>query len=444
MSIQELESPFPENTIPVPIGDPVITHSGKIIQVVEQRMLIGSTETFYERARRSPGTRLLITSPNNRILLTREYRDEVGGWDYRLPGGKVFDILEEYSEAIKNGEDILEKSKLAAQKEAQEEVGINAEDITHLYTSKLGATVEWDLYYFRVNLPTEELGEQKLEPGENIQVGWYSPTDALSLALDGSLSEDRSAAVLMRYILNRQSALENEDTNKQAGQKLIDLIQQANLNTLRLRRSNLATLEDIESVIFVGSSFVGKTTLVDVIREAVKEDPDTFGQLCIPKRIITRPQRQNDNLVENEFRTLDEFREMVVKGEIGMHWIRRMEGTRTEQYGFLPVEPGTIPIYSANNAVINNRESVEPNSLLEKSLIVAIYAPEDIRRKRLFERSPDLVNDKPEEVAYRLEDRATNMYPDAHIVVKNFGRYELQTKDDIVALMKLISQAVTQ
>lgn len=81
--------------------------------------------------------------------------------------------------------------------------------------------------------------------------------------------------------------------------------------------------------------------------------------------------------------------------------------------------------------------------LLEKALIVAIYAPEDIRRKRLFERSPDLVNDKPEEVAYRLEDRAINMYPDAHIVVKNFGRYEQQAKDDIVALMKLISQTVT-
>ena len=164
--------------------------------------------------------------------------------------------------------------------------------------------------------------------------------------------------------------IENEDPSKQVGQKLIDLIQQANLNTLRLRRRNLDMLEDIESIIFVGSSFVGKTTLVDVTREAINEDLDTFGQFRIPKRIITRPQRQNDNLVENEFRTLDEFRGMVAKGETGMHWVRKMEGTRTEQYGFLPVEPGTIPIYSANNAVINNRKSVEPNSLLEKSLIL--------------------------------------------------------------------------
>ena len=117
MSMQEAEG-----AIPVPIGDPVITYNGKIIQVVEQRMLIGSTETVYERARRSPGTRLLIISPNHNILLTREYRDEIGRWDYRLPGGKVFDSLEEYSEAVRNGVDLLDKSKQAARKEAQEEV----------------------------------------------------------------------------------------------------------------------------------------------------------------------------------------------------------------------------------------------------------------------------------------------------------------------------------
>ena len=370
MSRQESERPKQEGTIPVPVGDEAIAYRERMIEIVTQQMRVGSEEIVFEKARRSPGTRLLITSPDHNVLLTREYRSEVGGWDYRLPGEKVFDSLEEYSEAIRSGVDLLQKSKEAAQKEAQEEVGINAEDITYLYTSKLGATMEWDLYYFRVNLPTEELGEQKLEPGENIQVGWYSPTDALRLTLDGSLSEDRSAAVLMRYILNQQSVIENEDPSKQVGQKLIDLIQQANLNTLRLRRRNLDMLEDIESIIFVGSSFVGKTTLVDVTREAINEDLDTFGQFRIPKRIITRPQRQNDNLVENEFRTLDEFRGMVAKGETGMHWVRKMEGTRTEQYGFLPVEPGTIPIYSANNAVINNRKSVEPNSLLEKSLIL--------------------------------------------------------------------------
>lgn len=100
---------------------------------------------------------------------------------------------------------------------------------------------------------------------------------------------------------------------------------------------------------------------LDTARDAINRGPDTFRQFRIPKRIITRPQRQADNLVENKFRSLDEFREMVARGEIGMHWVRKMEGTRTEQYGFLPVEPDAIPVYSANNAVINNKETYERN-----------------------------------------------------------------------------------
>ena len=119
MSKQESERLMQESTIPVPVGDEVVTYRGKMIEIVTQQMRIGSTETVYERARRSPGTRLLITSPDHNILLTREYRGEVGRWDYRLPGGKVFDSLEEYSEAVRSGVDLLEKSKEAAQKEAE-------------------------------------------------------------------------------------------------------------------------------------------------------------------------------------------------------------------------------------------------------------------------------------------------------------------------------------
>ena len=159
MSRQESERPKQEGTIPVPVGDEAIAYRERMIEIVTQQMRVGSEEIVFEKARRSPGTRLLITSPDHNILLTREYRGEVGGWDYRLPGGKVFDSLEEYSEAVRSGVDLLEKSKQAAQKEALEEVGATVEDINYLYTSRCGATVEWDLHYFEVQLPTEDLDE---------------------------------------------------------------------------------------------------------------------------------------------------------------------------------------------------------------------------------------------------------------------------------------------
>ena len=227
-----------------------------------------------------------------------------------------------------------------------------------------------------------------------------------------------------------------------AGKKLAQLLNDNDLDSLRTRTENLDTLEKIDAIIFVGSSFTGKTTLVDAVRDAIAQDPQTLDRLSVPKRIITRPQRQKDNLLENDFRSPTEFATMVQNGEVGLHWVRKMEGTRTESYGFLPPESGTIPVYSANNAIVNNRESINPNDLLEKSLLIAVYAPEDIRKHRLFDRSPDLVAQKPEEVTYRLADKAVNMFPGSHIVVKNFGRYQSRTESDVVLLMKLLVQSV--
>lgn len=235
---------------------------------------------------------------------------------------------------------------------------------------------------------------------------------------------------------------EIEDVPMATGKKLAQLLIDSDLDSLRIRTKNLETLEKIDAIIFVGSSFTGKSTLVDAARNAIAQDPSVLGRLSVPKRIITRPQRQNDNLLENDFRSSTEYATMVQNGEVDVHWVRKMEGTRTESYGFLPPESGTVPVYSANNAVVNNKESVNPNTLLEKSLLITVYAPENTRKRRLFDRSPDLVAQKPEEVTYRLADKAVSMYPESHIVVKNFGRYQSRTKSDVVSLMKLLVQGV--
>jgi len=52
-----------------------------------------------EFARRSPGTRLIIEK-GDKIILSREFRHELGSYDYRLPGGKVYDSLDEYNKAL--------------------------------------------------------------------------------------------------------------------------------------------------------------------------------------------------------------------------------------------------------------------------------------------------------------------------------------------------------
>lgn len=181
-----------------------IVYQDKMIEVVQQIRQTGNTEKVFEFARRSPGTRLIICS-EGKILLTKEYRTETGNWDYRLPGGKVFDTLEEYNRFLATGQDMLPQATAAAKKEAREEVGIEVQEIEYLWTSIAGATVVWDLLYFEVSNFTK-LPNQSLEAGEQIYSLWFTLEEAKQIALLGEMQEDRSAAVLLRY-LHSQGAL---------------------------------------------------------------------------------------------------------------------------------------------------------------------------------------------------------------------------------------------
>jgi ADP-ribose pyrophosphatase len=177
-----------------------IKHKGNIIEVVQREVEQNGNIKVFEFARRSPGTRLIIPK-GEKVLLTKEFRHELNGYDYRLPGGKVYDSLDEYNAALETGVDINEAAKKAAIKEAHEEVGILAKDLTLFHKSICGATVVWDLFYFVVN--DFEQTEQNLEEGEDITFEFIDTSRAKAMCLDGSVSEERSALVLLRY-LNHQ------------------------------------------------------------------------------------------------------------------------------------------------------------------------------------------------------------------------------------------------
>lgn len=174
-----------------------ITHQGKIIEVVQREVDLNGKKKVFEFARRSPGTRLIILKDNT-ILLTKEFRTELGAYDYRLPGGKVFDTLEEYNTALNSKVDINESAKQGAIKEAKEEAGIEVKNTTLYHKSVCGATVVWDLFYFVVNEFTE--GIQNLEDGEDITFEFVHKEKIKEMCLSGEISEERSALVLLRYI----------------------------------------------------------------------------------------------------------------------------------------------------------------------------------------------------------------------------------------------------
>ena len=225
------------------------------------------------------------------------------------------------------------------------------------------------------------------------------------------------------------------------GYSFIELVQSSTLSSIAINSGNIQDVKRIASVIFVGSSLVGKSTLIDQMRCAIGADENLAPHFQIPKRVITRPQRANDNTTENQFVSVSEFDEMIRCGQIGLHWIRKMEAERTEQYGFLNTDNGKIPVFSGNNAIVDNQLSVMPFDLLDQSLVVAVYCPDDLREERMRQRSPDLVSDKPQEAKYRMSDKAANVCSKAHMVIKNFGSYQDSAKADVVSLLFLLKAA---
>jgi 8-oxo-dGTP pyrophosphatase MutT (NUDIX family) len=175
-----------------------IAFSGKIGEVIHTTQKDGR---IFERYRRPPGTRLVIISPDKKILVTKEHRSEAAGVDLRLPGGKVCDSLSDYHALLSSNESILEAAKKAAAKEALEETGLIIENPELITRATAGATVEWDLYYFLVDTYTESPHGQELEAGEDIAVTWLTATELQLAITEGQMQEWRSVGVLLAQVL---------------------------------------------------------------------------------------------------------------------------------------------------------------------------------------------------------------------------------------------------
>lgn len=176
--------------------DEEIVFRGHLVEIVHTPNP-SDPNKYFEFARRGPGTRLMFVR-DGQMLVTREYRHELSAYDLRLPGGKVFDSLAEYEAAIGRGSPIVDLAEAGAMREASEEVGLRPSALEFWHRSVCGATVTWDLYFF-VCRSWDAVGAHP-EEGEDIEAQWLSFADVRRAALDGSMSEDRAALQVLRFI----------------------------------------------------------------------------------------------------------------------------------------------------------------------------------------------------------------------------------------------------
>ena len=201
----------------------------------------------------------------------------------------------------------------------------------------------------------------------------------------------------------------------------------------------LDRLARVDAVVIVGSSCVGKTTVIGAIRHS---ELARDGSVDVPVRYLTRPPRDGDCLLENVHVSREEFQARVRAGTIAVHWDRAMEGDRTIQYGFERARPGSLPVYSANNALFATGSNLRPRGAFAHALFVGVHAPDEVRVARLRHRSPDLWRTRPEEVSHRLAETADSVIPHVHLLVDNHGALERVAPIELVRLLsKLVCNA---
>ena len=174
----------------------------ELVDIEEEFVIDGAKKvTNHSFARRSPGIRaIIVDKPNKKILFSKEFRYELNDWDYRLPGGKVFDTLSEYKDSL-NRDDVDDCALKAVAKEVLEEVGLVVHNPKLLKISKAGSSVIWDLYYYEItDYKLSEIGTSLF--GDEVMDGfvWKSYEEIIRDCINNKIHEDRSVAVLLTYI----------------------------------------------------------------------------------------------------------------------------------------------------------------------------------------------------------------------------------------------------
>ena len=184
------------------------TYRGKLFEILQN-------EKGWEKASRAPGVRVILDDQvAGKILLTREFRAELNGYDFRLPGGKVFDSLTEYDDFRKTGADILQPATAKVIDEVREETGYDIINPMLINKSTLGATVDWDLYVFAATEFTRRDDGQQLEDGEHIETDlWFSYDEVRQMIMVGAMQEERIALVLLRYVTGHGEVKKYEANN---------------------------------------------------------------------------------------------------------------------------------------------------------------------------------------------------------------------------------------
>lgn len=160
-------------------------YSGKVIRLTLDTVQLPNGATAELEIVHHPGGAAVVAfNAENHVCLLRQFRHAAGGWLWELPAGKL---------------DKAEAPLLCAQRELEEEAGIQAADWQPLgkIVSSPGVFTEVIHLYLARTLTAVPA---RMEEHEVIEVHWLPWGDALRMAQDGEIEDAKTLAGLLRTL----------------------------------------------------------------------------------------------------------------------------------------------------------------------------------------------------------------------------------------------------
>ena len=162
-----------------------VLHStrGSLVDLGIERVDLPNGQSIDLEIVRHPGGAVVVAVNSAReVCLLRQYRHATEGWIWELPAGKI---------------DAKEEPLNTAKRELAEETGVSANNwrqLGSIYTSPGYCDEQLFLY-----LATElRIGEPSLDEHEVIEVHWKPLGEAMEMASDNSICDEKSVVALYR------------------------------------------------------------------------------------------------------------------------------------------------------------------------------------------------------------------------------------------------------
>ncbi len=163
-------------------------YKGKIVNLRCDEAVLPDGRPCKREMIEHPGGAAVFCVHEGKVALVRQFRYAYGEALLEIPAGK-----------LEKGEDPM----LAAKRELEEETGLEAESLKHLFTlyPTPGYTNEKIYIYEAVNV---KKGRQHLDEGEFLNVVYLPVEEAARMVEEGELCDAKTIVALQHYLLQQK------------------------------------------------------------------------------------------------------------------------------------------------------------------------------------------------------------------------------------------------